>query len=158
MSEPTAELRMTGKPISDVRVWMENANLPPAMRREVEAEFRDTTSKIIARVHERLEHERGAWTETFDALTDEADAVADAYAELRAEAARGDLTADEMDDRMSALERRRRVLEARAHEPEQQADRINKTAEDPLAAYEELLLKYPALPRPSFSFLNVQPL
>jgi hypothetical protein len=143
----------TGAPIADVRSWLDNTVLPPELRRTYEAEYERVTGEITARVLEQNARDAVQWRDDYDSLTAALDALTDEYETAELRAREGYLSADAFDAELVRLDARRAVLEKRSNEPERVADRIERIAEAPLDEMDSLYRRYPALPRPSFSFV-----
>lgn len=148
----------TGRPMHEYRAWLDNTEMPPALRKAYESEYAKKEAEITARVLAQNAEDASRWVETFDALTEQLDALSRDYYELRDRAASGRITAAQYDKELVRLDARRQALEARAAEPERDAERIARVAEAPVEVYDDLLAKYPALPRPDFSFTPFRPL
>lgn len=153
MTRPADAWIQTGRPMHDHRTWIETTDMPPAFRREVEAEYAKKEAEITARLLDQNARDTLGWRDNFDAYTAALDELASAYDELREKSVDGRVSADKYDSELVRLDMRRRTLETRAEEHERDAERIERVAADPIATYDDLLARFPALPRPEFSFV-----
>jgi DNA repair ATPase RecN len=144
---------LTGHPFADARRRYENTVWAPGVQRDIEAELVRKEAEATAQVDEMLRADERVWVETFDAWSDEADAVADRIEEVALLAREGRLTADELDKELTRLDARRKVLQARANEHERLVQRIDAIKENKLKYLDSVYARYPALPRPDFSFM-----
>lgn len=156
MTRPIDSWLMTGRPIADVRAWLDNTLLTPEIRRQYEAAFQRVADEVKARFAEIIARDEDQWLLDFDTYTGELDAVADELDALRERAIDGGISADEYDAELVRLDSARQRLVARAEEPERVSNRIESDTADPLGTYDELLAKFPALPRPDFSFIPIK--
>jgi hypothetical protein len=157
-SDPSSAWSITGHPIADARRWLDNVLLPPALQREFEREYTTVTAGVEVRVKDYVKKLRSEWTDGFERWSTAADEVGRDYSALLKRAKTGAINADAFDDELARLERRRRVIEARASEPERVAQKIADISADPLGHYDRLLARYPALRRPLFSFIPGNPM
>jgi chromosome segregation ATPase len=144
---------ITGHPYADARRKYETSVWPPGVQREIKAELERKEAEAQAQVAETVRADEEAWTQGFDAWTAEADAVADRTEEVALLAREGRLTADELDKELTRLDARRKVLTERAAEHERHVERIEAIKADPLKYLDSVYARYPALPRPEWSFL-----
>jgi chromosome segregation ATPase len=144
---------LTGHPFADAERKYDNTLWPPAVQRQIKAELDAKKAEAVARVNEMLQADERGWAEGFDAWSAEADAVADRAEEVALLAREGRLTADELDKELTRLDARRKALIDRAGEHERLADRIEAIKADPLKYLDSLYARYPAMPRPDFSYL-----
>jgi chromosome segregation ATPase len=144
---------LTGHPYADARRKYENTVWAPGVQLDIKAELDRKEAEATAQVAETLRADEQAWAQSFDSWSAEADAVADRTEEVALLAREGRLTADELDKELTRLDARRKVLTERAGEHERLADRIEAIKANPLKYLDSVYARYPALPRPDFSFM-----
>jgi hypothetical protein len=144
---------ITGHPFADARLKYEHTVWPPGVQRDIKNELERKEAEAQAQVAETVRADEEAWAQGFDAWTAEADAVADRTEEVALLAREGRLTADELDKELTRLDARRRVLMERAAEHERHVERIEAIKADPLKYLDSVYARYPALPRPDFSYM-----